>query len=174
MTKRKRDIFTVIESINNRFEASEHYASPIEDHKGSPSCLGPLNTQATKVTTNGWTAEGLDSGNDAEPWTKDIHVASNYTSDNTDIRTQSEVAVSSATRSKADSQLAGRIGEGTDPEDSPGVCSDGGSPADGHNPVSGDDDINEPPVTGTEVQGEGDLTLTSFWRVLADVGYDVW
>ena len=67
MTKRKRDIFTVIESINNWFEASEHSSIPTEDHQVAPIYPGPINAPSTKVTTNGWTAEGLDSGNDAEP-----------------------------------------------------------------------------------------------------------
>ena len=33
MNKRKRDIFTVIESVNNWFEVGEHSADPTPDHE---------------------------------------------------------------------------------------------------------------------------------------------
>ena len=45
MTRRKRDIFTVIESINNWFEASEHCTNPSLDH-GCSATRSELNTES--------------------------------------------------------------------------------------------------------------------------------
>lgn len=39
MTKRKRDICTVIESINHWFEAGEQHINPPSDYEGSTSGL---------------------------------------------------------------------------------------------------------------------------------------
>ena len=89
-------------------------------------------------------------------------MASNCPSDNTEFRIQSEVVGISATRPKADSQLVIGTGEGTEAENGQGASRDEGRPVDGCKPVSVDEDINETPVPGTEVEGEGDLTLTAF------------
>ena len=174
MTKRKRDIFTVIESINNWFEASEHYTRPAEDHEGASSRLGPISDPTTIVTTNDWAAKCLDSGNDAEPWAEVSHVASNCPSDNNEVRVQSEVVGRLATRPKADSQLAVGIGGGTESRNRREAIRNEGSPVDGHGPVGVNEDTNLTLVPCTEVAGEGGLTLTAFWRVLEDAGYDVW
>ena len=101
-------------------------------------------------------------------------MASNCTDDGNGCRVQSEVAGSSATCSKVDSQLAVEIEEGTWFEGSQGGSSEEGSPVDGCNPGIRNEDITETPAPGPEGEGEGNLTLTAFWRVLADAGYDVW
>ena len=83
MTKRKRDIFIVIESINNWFKANEHYTNPTEDHEGVPSYPEPISDPVGSVTVNDWAAECLEPSNDTEPWDEVNHVASNCPSDNT-------------------------------------------------------------------------------------------
>lgn len=57
MTKWKRDIFTVIDSINNWFEASAHNTSPLEDPEGDANHLENSSTSADQVTAKGLVAE---------------------------------------------------------------------------------------------------------------------
>ena len=101
-------------------------------------------------------------------------MASNWASNDDGGKAQSEVASSSVNHSKAVSQLAIGIGEGPGVENNPRANSDVGSPLDGYHPVIGDEGITEAPATGPEGEGEGNLTMAAFWRVLADAGYDVW
>ena len=57
MTKRKRDIFTVIESINNWFEASEHYTNLPSDHEDSSSNSNRTTGPGTRIEIDCQAAE---------------------------------------------------------------------------------------------------------------------
>ena len=166
MTKRKRDIFTVIKSINNWFEASEHNATASEDHEGEVCCHGTIGTSAASVTTNGWTAEGVESGNDTEPPT--------CTSDSTEPGNRSEVGGHPVACPEAALPLAVVIGYVTGPEYSQGSGSNKGGQANGYKPGNADEGTSEAPGPVAAVEGERDLTIPAFWRILADTGYDVW
>ena len=67
MTKRKRDIFTIIESINNWLEASEPTTNTIEGSEGDTGNLGTIRTSSDSITTNGWVVEGVGPDNNAKP-----------------------------------------------------------------------------------------------------------
>ena len=79
-----------------------------------------------------------------------------------------------ATRPTAGSQLAVGTGGGTESENGREASRDEGGPVDGHGPGSVNEVTSLTPVPCTEVAREGDVALTAFWRVLEDVGYDVW
>ena len=57
MTKRKRDVFTIIISINNWFEASEHYTNSTADHEGVSSGSDRITDPRTNITVNCQAAE---------------------------------------------------------------------------------------------------------------------
>ena len=67
MTKRKRDIFTVIESINNWFEASEPCTNSTADHEGVSSGPEHISDLGTSIMVNGWAAERPEPVSAAEP-----------------------------------------------------------------------------------------------------------
>ena len=154
MTKRKRDIFTVIKSINNWFEASEHNATASEDHEGEISCLGTIGTPAASVTINGWTVEGVESGNDTEP--------STCTSDNTKPGNQSEVEGHPVPCPEVAQPLAVVTGYVTGSGYSQGSGSDEGGQVNGYKPGNADKGTSEVPGLVAAVGGERDLTIPAF------------
>ena len=54
MTKRNRDIFIVIELINNWFEVREPTTNTTEGSEGDTGNLGTIGTSSDSITTNGW------------------------------------------------------------------------------------------------------------------------
>ena len=92
MTKRKRDIFTVIESINNWFEASAHNTSPLEDSKGDANHLVTSSASSDQVTANGLAVEISRSANTSEPWAEAFYVSSHSNRSSIGSGPQAEVA----------------------------------------------------------------------------------
>ena len=174
MTKRKRDIFTVIESINNWFEASEPTTNTFEGPEGDTGCLGTIGTSSDHLTTNGWDAEGAGSDNDSEPWTEAAQVAPNHTHEGTGLRPRSEVAASSSPSPKVSPPLTAETGCIPGPEDRQRGCNREGVQATGYHPDAVGESTSE--ITGPSIEPgeERDLPINAFWRVLADAGYDVW
>ena len=53
MTKRKRDVLTVVEAINSWFEISENPITPNTDLEGAPSCFNNgCNIESTASAVN--------------------------------------------------------------------------------------------------------------------------
>lgn len=52
MNKRKRDIFTVIESVYNWFEAGDHSTDPTTDHEGVCGVPNHITNLETSITVN--------------------------------------------------------------------------------------------------------------------------
>ena len=174
MTKRRRDIFTVIESINNWFEASEHNKILTEDHPGTSSSPESTNAPVTNVPTNGCVAKVLGSVGDAEPWATDNHVSPTGIRAGNEHGAQSKVANGSAIWPQVAIPLAVKTRAGTVPGEIPGGCSDVGSPTDKYNPGNEGAGIGNIPVPGSEAEVGMELALAAFWRLLADAGYDIW
>ena len=86
MTKRKRDIFTVIESINNWFEVGEQHASTSEASEAIANHLVTGTPSSDPVTANRLVADV------SEPWTDAVHMDPNCSHINTNPNPHSEVA----------------------------------------------------------------------------------
>lgn len=161
MTKRKRDVFTVIESINNWFEASENRTTSTADPEGDSSGSEHINNPGANTTVNDWAAASPETVSDAGPWEEAGHMASG----NTKLEVRPEVAEGAATYTADGSRVSKGIGWGTKEEE-------GSTGTSG--PGSSGEDTRSIPTPGTEVAGEVDLALTAFWDVLKAAGYDVW
>ena len=72
------------------------------------------------------------------------------------------------------SQLTAGTGRATKPEDSQEANKDKEGPVGGYGQGSSNGVTSLIPSPGTDVVGKEGLALTPFWRVLKDVGYDVW
>ena len=91
MTKRKRDIFTVIESINNWFEAIEPNTNTSEGPEGEAVGLGAIGTSSDHITTHSGVAEVAGSDYTEGPWIETVQVAPNQNHEGTECEPQSEV-----------------------------------------------------------------------------------
>ena len=159
MTKRKRDVFTVIESINNWFEASENSTTPTTDLEEKPRCFEHIRSSRSEVTVTNWAAASTEAVGGSVPWEEAGHVALSRA----ELETRFEVARESTTY-PADRSW---VFEGTwaRTQERPAVAGEPGGTG---------GDIRSRPHLGTEVVGEEDDTLTTFWDVLRAAGYDVW
>lgn len=174
MSKRKRDLCTVIESINTLFEAGEPTAHATEDPEGDTGNRGAIGTSSDFSSTNGWLEERPVPRNDPEPRPEAVQLASIHTHVSTDPSLEAEVAA----RSTLTPEVATRWAAG--PSSVPGLGFDqgegdreGGQPT-GCLQVTENRGINE--ITGPclEPEAERELVIRAFWRLLADAGYDVW
>ena len=165
MTKRKRDIFTVIESINIWFEANEHCTDFPPNNEGS-AIGSDLNTELGANPEINCPAVGSrppvgNQGHNGEvgygfPDGSPSHVG---------VKVESEVAAEAANRAANGSRLVARA-EGI-PEYEKGVTSEDGPGS------SGPDTLLITPAVTEEVN-EVDSGLTGIWMVFKDAGYDVW
>ena len=121
MTKRKRDIFTVIESINNWFDASDQYTKSTTDHEGVPIGTEHKGDALTGLTVNGWAAECSKLGNNEGVGSEVNHVSSAYSNSSDGLGVRSEVAKGAATCPPCDSQLAAGSGDAAMPKEGQGV-----------------------------------------------------
>lgn len=138
MPKRKGDVFTVIESINNWFEASEHYTHSHSEHEGVPSGPEPNSNALTKLTVNGWVAECQELGNDEGSATTLSHVAPNRSDSSNGVGCRFELVEEEATGPRSDPQLASCTGEVVKPNGAPEATDSEESPAGGYGPgISG-------------------------------------
>ena len=164
MTKRKRDIFTVIESINNWFEASELNTTTSDGPEGHTN--HPITTQGS---SNSLTVGDLGAGTSRPadhlgPSAKASHVANSPNGTGIGPGPRPEVAEPLITAPEALYPPA------TEEEHVPanGDRDEGPQPA-GYRPGT-----EERTGSGPGAEEERELTIAAFWRLLADAGYDVW
>ena len=169
MTKRKRDIFTVIESINNWFEANKHDTNTSEDPEGNANHLVASSASSDPVTVNGLNAKISRSADTLELCAEALHVSSHPSCTSTGPGPQSEVADCLIPASEASYPSA--VGAGYVPatEGSPRDSSHEGAQPTGYSPGTG-----ETTGPGPRAEEERELVIAAFWRLLADAGYDVW
>ena len=169
MTKRKRDIFTVIESINNSFEASEHNTNTSEDPEGNVNHLVVNSVSSDPVTVNGLNAEISRSADTLVPCAEALHVSSHPSCTSIGRGPQSEVADRLIPASEASYPSAAGAGHVPATEGSPRDDSHEGAQPTGYSPGTGE---TTGPRPGAE--DERELTIAAFWRLLAEYGYDIW
>ena len=169
MTKRKRDIFTVIDSINNWFEASAHNTSPLQDSEGDADHLVNSSTSADQVPANGLVAEIPRSTNTSEPWAEAFYVPSHSSDSSIGPGPQAEVGDRLIPAFEALHPPAAGAGYIPAPEGSTKDISHERVQTTGYNPSTGE---ATGPAPGIEEEKE--RAIAAFWRLLADVGYDTW
>lgn len=165
MTKGKRDIFTVIESINNWFEAGEHYTNPPVDHEGSCSnserttgleICPEIDAQAAGSGISATHTEVSDKVGCKSPNCHPGHVGSEVIPElSREIPGRSSDSPRPSTKTEG---VAGYEGEAT------------------HDGEPGDPTLDNrliPPVV-TEESDQTDYVFTGIWRVFKEAGYDVW
>ena len=101
MTKRKREIFTVIESKNNWFEASDSITHTAESAEGSTGWLLASDTSSDSITTNDWGVEESGSDHHTEPRAEASQLASDCSQVVADVGLVTEVAANSFIQPKA-------------------------------------------------------------------------
>ena len=174
MTKRKRDIFTVIESINNWFEAGEPTTHTTEDHEGDNGNRGAIGASSDLATTNGWLEERAFPSNDPKPRPEAFQLASSHTSAIIDPSREAEVAA----KSTSTPEVATRWAAG--PSSVPGLGFDQGEgdreggQSTGYLQCTENRGIGDITGPGPDPAAERELAIKAFWRVLADAGYNVW
>ena len=152
-------MFTVIEAINNWFEASENPITPTTDPEGSHSCSDSgCNTESEAPVAN-WTVPASESVGDPVPWKELGHGSLG----NTQLGISSEVAEKDAIYPADEPRVSGEAEAGTKR-----------GPADVGEPSSSGEGIQPIPQLDTEVKGEADVNFATFWDVLRSAGYDVW
>ena len=164
MTKRKRDIFTIIESINKWFEASESNTNTLEDPEDKTNLLIANNGSSDSLTVNGLSVESSRPAEILIPGAEASHVSPHPNCTSIRPGPRSEVADPLISVSEAPYPPAAEVGHVAATGDS----HERGQPA-GYSPGIGETTGPDP---GPEEEGE--LTTTAFWKLLADAGYDVW
>lgn len=174
MPKRKGDVFTVIESINNWFEANEQYTHSHSEHEGVPGGSEPNSNALTELIVNGWAAKCPEPSNDERFATTISHVAPNRSDSSDGVGCISELAEEEATCSTSDPKLVVCTGKAVKSKGAPEANDNEGDPAGGYGPgISGlVPSLIPSPATG--VTGDEGLTCTAFWQLLQDADYDVW
>ena len=168
MTKRKREIFTVIESINNWFEASDSITHTAEGSEGGAGWFLTSDTSSDSITTNGCGVEEAGSDHHTEPGTEAAQLASDCNQGGADVVLAAEVAANSLNHTKASTQGAAVPGSVPNLEGSPEGRDTG------YYPGTVEGGTNEITGPGTEPERERELTISAFWRLLSDAGYDTW
>ena len=153
MTKRKRDLLTVMEAINSWFETSENPIAPNTDPAGSP------NNIASEGPTANCVVPAPGSVGETVRWEELGHVSPG----NAQLGTCSEVAGSYAIYPAGEPRVSRGTKAGTER-----------GPADVGNPGSSSKGIQPIPQLGAEVKGEGEVSFATFWDVLRAAEYDVW
>ena len=165
MTKRKRDIFTVIKSINNWFESSEHCTNPSFDH-GCSTSRSELNTESGTSLESSYSV--VRSHPTVGNWEHEDEVgyrSPNRSSSHVGLQVESEVAREATNRVGSGSRLP------TEAEGGPGYGKEVICEGDPRSSVL-DTRLITPVVT--EGADEVDVALTGIWRVFKDAWYDVW
>ena len=165
MTKRKRDICTVIESINHWFEVGEQHTNPPSDYEGSTSGLEQttdlrlqpeIGTSAAERDTQvAYTDRGEEGG--CEP--PNCHIGHVEAKEITGRSKEIPDSPSNGYRPLTGTEVAAGYERGACPEGEPGHPSP---------------DNRRVPPAGTEEEDRPEPNLTSIWKVFHDAGYDVW
>ena len=119
MTKRKREILTAIESINEWFETSDPITHAAESAEGSTGWSLTNDPLPDLVTTNGW--EVVESGSDpnTELRVEAFQVVPGCGQVAADMGLAADVAASSSLQTTHYTQLAAMSGSGPATEGSP-------------------------------------------------------
>ena len=165
MTKRKRDIFTVIESINNWFEASEPTTNVIEGSEGEASSPRVIGTSSDPTTNQIVAAELAGSISNEGLWTEAVQVVPNHRHEGIERQSQAEVAASSSLSPR----VAAATGYGSGPKGD-----QENSHRDGYHAGIGNEGASDLPGPRTDAEVGRQLAIDAFWRLLADAGYDIW
>ena len=174
MPKRKRDVFTVIESINNWFEASAQYTTSDREQEGIPSRSEPKGEAIAESNVCGWSAEELGSNGDGGSVSSVSLVASNCPDRGGQVETRSELARGTANYPTLEIQLELGKNEVTEPQEVSDDHGYEGGPSAGYDLASLRPVSNLIPAPDTGKSGGDNLGPHAFWQVLKDVGYDVW
>ena len=174
MPKRKRDIFTVIESINNWFEASAQYTTSDREHEGIPSGFEPNGEAIAESKVDGWSAEDLGANGEGGSVSTVSLVASSCPDSSGQVRTRSELAGGAANCSTLEIHLELGNNEVAKPQGVPDDHGYEGRPLAGYDPASLSPTSNLVPASDTGESGGDNLAPHAFWQVLKDAGYDIW
>lgn len=168
MTKRRREILTAIESINEWFETSDPITHAAESAEGSTDWSLTNDTFPDLVTTNGW--EVVESGPDpsTELRVEAFQVVPGYGQVAADVGLAADVAASSLLQTTHYTQLAAVPGSGPATEGS----LEGQDT--GYQPGTEEGDTSEIIGPSTESERERERVISAFWRLLSDAGYDTW
>ena len=165
MTKRKRDIFTVIESINNWFESSEHCTNPSFDH-GCSTSRSELNTESgTSSESSCPVVKSHPTVGNREHEDEVGYRSPNRSPSHVGLQVEYEVAREATNWAEDGPRLP------TETEGGPGYGKEVSNEGDPGSSVL-DTRLITPVVT--EGADEVDVALTGIWRVFKDAGYDVW
>ena len=169
MTKRKRDLFTVIESINNLFEASNLTTNVTEGSEGETSGPRVVGTSSDPIVSPIVAAELIESIPNDGIWAEDAQVVPSHNYEGIKPQPHAEVATSPSFTPRAAAPLAAPAGYGLEP---------GGDQEDphlaGYQAGIGSTGTSDLPGPRTTAVVERQLTIDAFWRLLADAGYDIW
>ena len=169
MTKRKRDIFTVIESINNWFEASDPTTNVTEGSEGETSGPRAVGTSSDSIVNHIVAAELTESIPNNGIWAEAAQVVPSHHHEGIKQQPHTEVATSSSFTPRAAAPLAAPTGYGSEPrgdQEDPHLA--------GYQAGIGSAGTSDLPGPRTTVAVERQLTIDVFWRLLADAGYDIW
>ena len=108
MTKRKRDVFTVIESINNWFEASKHYTNPTPDLEGFSGNSDCTTNPGTSTKIDCQTAKSCTPVSDTEHGDEAGHEPPNFPPNHAGLEVRSELAREAASWATDGPRLATR------------------------------------------------------------------
>lgn len=165
MTKRKRNVFTVIESIDNWFEAGKCSTDPTADHEGVfgvPNCVTNL---GTSITVNRQVVEDPNLVSDPEQWVEVGHESPSCLPISVQVEVQSKLAKGAASWTANGPRLPTGTEGGTKDEEGPASKGELGN---------ANLDTRWVLPLGTEGVNDADLAIITFWRVLKEAGYDVW
>ena len=174
MTKQKRNIFTVIESINNWFEASEPTTNTTEGSEGEASSLRVIGTSSDPIKNHSGVVELAGSTSNEGPWTEVAQVAPSQRHEGIERQPQAEVAASSSLSPRVAAPLAAVTGYGSGPEGEHESSHQEGRQDNRYQAGIGNEGTSDLPGPCTEAEVERQLAIDAFWRLLADAGYDIW
>ena len=174
MPKRKRDIFTVIESINNWFEASNPDSHSSSAHEGVSSGHETTGDTLTQLTVNGWVAEGQKHGTNDKSATTLSHVAPSCSHSSEGVGRLAELDEGDVAVPRTDHQLVMGKGKAGTPQGAPTSNGAPKRPVDGYRPDISDLGPSLVPAPTTGTAGVEEPTGRAFWQLLKDAGYDVW
>ena len=157
MTKRKRELITIVDSINHWFEAGGSNTQTSESPKRETVSCSTVSTLLVQPTNQSGVEEVV------VPRTEVEQVVPGLSYEGTTGGLRSDVATKTPINLGHPAQLAAVTGRGPDHEGRT-EGRDSGYPA-GTSDLPG-------PSTGAETERQ--LVLEAFWQLLADAGYETW
>ena len=159
MTKRKRDVFTIIESINNWFECSDQPTVAATDSEGSHSRSEQRSSPESRATATDWAAATAEAVEGPLPGEEASHVALGHTGPGVRPEGEGKEAIHPAERSRVSVETVTTKEERLVTGGEPGIS------AEGNQPVR---------QQGIELTGEIEADPITFWDLCRAAGYDTW